>query len=98
MFIRIVKMNFEASRIEDFLENFDQNKEKIRNFDGCRLLEIYRDKNEPTTFFSYSYWESEEHLNTYRNSDLFKGIWAKTKTMFNDKPLAWSVDKVASLK
>jgi len=91
-------MSFEASRIEDFLENFDQNKEKIRNFDGCRLLEIYRDKNEPTTFFSYSYWESEEHLNTYRNSDLFKGIWAKTKTMFNDKPLAWSVDKVASLK
>ena len=33
----------------------------------------------------------------YRNSELFKSIWAETKVFFNDKPLAWSVDKVVSL-
>ena len=71
MFIRIVKLTFEAKNVESFLENFNKNKNKIRNFDGCRLLELYRDKNNSTIFFSYSYWESEEHLNTYRNSDLF---------------------------
>ena len=58
MFVRIVKMGFEASNIETFLQNFNNNKEKIRNSKGCRLLELYRDKKEPTLFFTYSYWET----------------------------------------
>jgi len=91
-------MSFDPTKIELFLENFNNNKEKIRNFNGCRLLELYRDKNNPNIFFSYSYWESEIHLEAYRNSDLFKGVWNKTKTMFNDKAQAWSVDTVESLK
>ena len=98
MFTRIVKMNFEPSKIELFLENFNKNKENIRNFDGCRLLKLYKDKNNPSIFFSYSYWESEEHLEAYRNSALFKRVWTKTKTMFNGKPEAWSVDTIESLK
>ena len=98
MFIRIVKMSFEPSRVKDFLENFNNSKNKIRNFEGCRLLELYRDKNDSNIFFSYSYWESEEFLNDYRNSELFKEIWSKTKKMFNQKPEAWSVDTYASLK
>ena len=98
MFVRIVKMSFKPDKIEEFLNNFEESKSKIRNFKGCSLLELYRDKNNPNIFFSYSYWESEIHLEAYRNSDLFKGVWNKTKTMFNDKPQAWSVDTVASLK
>ena len=93
MFIRIVKMSFEASNIEIFLENFNNNKEKIRNYKGCRLLELYRDKKEPTIFFTYSYWESEQDLENYRKSELFKTVWTKTKKLFNKKPEAWSVDK-----
>jgi len=98
MLTRIVKMSFEASKIEAFLENFNQSKEEIRNVKGCRLLEIYRDKNNSNIFFSYSHWESEEDLNSYRNSDLFKNIWGKTKILFNNKPEAWSVETIASLK
>jgi len=98
MFIRIVKMSFDDSKIELFLENFNNNKNKIRNFKGCNLLELYRDKNNTSIFFTYSYWESEAHLITYKNSDLFKSVWAKTKTMFNNKPEAWSVDSLESLK
>ncbi len=97
MFVRIVKMSFDSSKIDIFLENFNKNKEKIRNFDGCRLLELYRDKKEPTIFFTYSYWESEAHLDSYKKSELFKSVWAKTKILFKDKPLAWSVDKLESL-
>ena len=93
MFVRIVKMSFEASNIETFLQNFNNNKEKIRNTKGCRLLELYRDKKEPTLFFTYSYWESEQDLENYRNSELFKTVWAKTKILFNKKSEAWSVDK-----
>ena len=98
MFVRIVKMSFEPSKVDIFLKNFNNSKEKIRNKSGCRLLELYRDKNEPSIFFTYSYWESEQDLENYRNSDLFKSVWAKTKVLFNDKPVAWSVDKVDSLK
>lgn len=94
MFVRIVKMNFKASNIALFLKNFNENKEKIRNSKGCNLLELYRDKNDSNTFFTYSYWESEADLEAYRNSELFKVVWGKTKVLFNNKPEAWSVDKV----
>lgn len=97
MFVRIVKMSFHSEKIEKFLANFDEKKEYIRKSPGCRLLELYRDKTNPDIFFTYSYWETEEDLENYRNSELFKGVWAKTKILFNDKPVAWSVDKLASL-
>lgn len=97
MFVRIVKLSFKPEKIEEFLANFDDKKKDIRNSSGCRLLELYRDKTNPNIFFTYSYWEDEQDLENYRNSDLFKSIWAKTKILFNDKPFAWSVDKTVSL-
>ncbi len=97
MFVRIVKMSFYEEHIGAFLINFEENKNKIRNFKGCNLLELYRDKNNPNIFFTYSYWKSESDLEHYRQSDLFKSVWSKTKPFFNEKPEAWSVDKVESL-
>ena len=97
MFVRIVKMSFKLDKIDDFLSNFDANKVKIRNMTGCNLLELYQDKNDPTIFFTYSYWESEKDLENYRNSDLFKRVWSETKVLFKNKPEAWSVDKIDSL-
>ncbi len=97
MLVRIVKMSFEPTRIEEFLANFELNKAKIRNFEGCALLELYRDQNNTNIFFTYSYWNSEADLNAYRQSDLFKSVWSKTKPLFNAKPEAWSVDKLVSL-
>lgn len=98
MFVRIVKMSFEPQYVEEFLENFDKNKAKIRGFEGCEFLELYRDKHNTNVFFTYSYWQKEDDLERYRHSDLFKSVWSKTKPLFNAKPEAWSVDKVASLK
>lgn len=97
MFVRIVKMGFHSQHIDTFLMNFNAKKEFIRNTNGCQLLELYRDKNDPTIFFTYSYWETEQDLENYRNSDLFKEVWAKTKILFNKKPEAWSVDKAMVL-
>ena len=93
MFVRIVKMSFEADKIDLFLANFNENKENIRKFKGCELLELYRDKTNTNVFFTYSNWQTEQDLENYRNSALFKNVWAKTKVLFNDKPQAWSVDK-----
>lgn len=97
MFIRIVKMSFENDKIGTFLENFNLNKDKIRNFEGCNSLKLLRDKNNPNIFFTYSYWKSENYLNSYRKSKLFKSVWGKTKILFNNKPEAWSVDTIESL-
>ncbi len=97
MFVRIVKMSFHLDKIEEFLSIFDDKKHLIRNSDGCRFLELYQDKNQKNIFFTYSFWETNQDLENYRNSDLFKEVWSKTKTLFNNKPEAWSVDKITSL-
>ncbi|KGL63042.1 putative quinol monooxygenase [Polaribacter sp. Hel1_85] len=97
MFVRIVKMSFHEKHITAFLSMFEEKKTFIRASIGCELLELYQDKTNPEIFFTYSYWKEEEDLENYRNSKLFKDVWAKTKIFFNDKPLAWSVDKKVSL-
>lgn len=97
MLIRIVKMSFSEDKVDLFLENFHNSKSKIRAFKGCELLELLRDKSNPNIFFTYSYWNSETDLEQYRQSDLFKSVWSKTKVLFNDKPQAWSVEKFESL-
>lgn len=90
-------MSFENDKTDEFLENFNLNKDKIRNFEGCNSLKLLRDKNNPNIFFTYSYWQSENYLNSYRKSELFKSVWGKTKILFNNKPEAWSVDTIESL-
>lgn len=97
MLVRIVKMEFEHEKIDRFLDQFDKNKSKIRNFEGCEFLELYRDKKNINQFFTYSFWQSEDHLEDYRNSELFKYVWSQTKPLFSSKPMAWSLDKVVSL-
>lgn len=98
MFVRIVKMGFQEDKVSAFLDNFEKVKHDIRNFPGNRLLELYRDKADPAVFFTYSYWEKESDLETYRKSTLFCDTWAVTKPMFKQKAEAWSVDKLVSLQ
>jgi (4S)-4-hydroxy-5-phosphonooxypentane-2,3-dione isomerase len=94
MFVRIVKMSFHSKFIPDFLKMFDEKKSFIKKSEGCLLLELYQDKSNPGTFFTYSHWENERDLENYRNSELFIETWKQTKTYFNDKPQAWSVNKL----
>ena len=97
MFVRIVKMSFHQEHIETFKVIFEEKKKFIRSSEGCKLLELYQDKNNKELFFTYSYWETEQDLENYRNSELFKNVWTKTKALFNDKAEAWSVDKKVTL-
>jgi quinol monooxygenase YgiN len=92
MIVRIVKMVFEPSQTDAFLKVFDASKEQIRNFDGCLFLELLRGKNTDNIFFTHSHWLSEQHLENYRNSELFKTTWAATKVLFKEKPEAWSLE------
>lgn len=94
MLIRIVRMTFKPEAIDDFLKNFSVNKQSIRNSPGCHHLELWQDENEKNIFLTYSHWESEEHLNQYRDSELFKTVWAFTKKLFSEKPIAFSSRKI----
>lgn len=97
MFVRIVKLSFHEENIPAFLENFETIKDRIRSAPGNRLLELYQDKNNKSIFFTYSYWETEQDLENYRTSEFFNEVWSFTKKLFNEKPEAWSADKLASL-
>ena len=97
MINRIVRMSFQPENVDVFLRVFNESKNYIANFDGCKSLELFCDVNQKNVFFTYSTWENEISLDAYRNSELFLNTWAQTKILFNDKPLAWStfiIDKV----
>lgn len=95
--IRIVKMTFDPTKVDEFLNNFDQVKEKIRRFEGVEYLELLNDKDNSNIYFTYSIWNSADALENYRHSELFKSVWAKTKPLFIAKAEAWSVDSMIKL-
>lgn len=97
MFTRIVKMEFKESEILTFLANFEIIKKQIRSYPGCLFLELYRDKNQRHVFFTYSKWEKESDLESYRKSELFHKVWSETKAKFSNKAEAWSVDTLYNL-
>lgn len=93
MIIRIVKMTFQPDEVVNFLKIFNSSKQYIRNMEGCTHLELLNDINTPNIFFTYSHWLTENDLNNYRKSELFKSVWGKTKILFCAKPEAWSVKR-----
>lgn len=97
MLIRLVKMTFRPEEVPTFLENFNANKHKIRAFEGCQYLEVWQDQQQLGIFFSHSHWKDAAALEAYRKSELFRGIWAKTKVLFAQKPEAWSLSQQALL-
>lgn len=93
MIIRIVQMTFAEDKTAEFLALFNERKSLIRHFEGCNHLELWMDEHKPNIFFTYSKWDSVQHLDRYRYSELFKDTWAKTKALFAEKPQAWSVSQ-----
>lgn len=97
MLQRIVKMTFQPDRIDDFLTVFAESSPHIRARKGCHHLELWRAHDPDNVIFTYSHWESAEDLDAYRDSDLFRTTWAKTKVLFADRPAAWSVNTLEQL-
>ncbi len=90
MIKRIVKMSFQPSRVDEFLSIFSQSNERIRAFPGCRHLELLRCASPSHVLFTISIWDSPEALENYRQSELFRNTWKKTKALFSDKAEAWT--------
>jgi len=94
MLFRIVRMEFMPEKVTEFRELFKATRSKIASFEGCTGVQLLNDTQSANVFFTYSNWDSEQHLENYRNSELFKQTWTKTKAMFSGKPQAWSLTNV----
>lgn len=90
-------MTFETEKVNDFLQNFEKNKTSIRGFEGCHHLELLQQADKPNVYFTYSWWDSPQSLENYRHSQLFKEVWTFTKSLFSDKPEAWSLNQKVKL-
>ena len=90
MITRLVKLTFAPENIPAFISIFESSKNKIRAFEGCEHVELLNDVENPHIFFTRSIWRTEDDLNLYRHSELFKATWAKTKVLFAQKPEAWT--------
>jgi quinol monooxygenase YgiN len=97
MIVRIVKLTFKKENIASFEQLFEETKDRIRKFKGCKKLELYQSTEVPGIFFTYSHWNSENDLQAYRQSEFFKKVWGKTKKLFKDKPQAWSLNQIQKL-
>ena len=92
MITRIVKMKFKAESVDEFSLFIADRVDIIRGYDGCLGLKILKDKYDPTSIFTYSLWKDEKALDMYRHSDFFMETWRVTKSYFDAKPEAWSLD------
>ena len=91
MITRIVKLEFEEDKVQEFLDFFDTVKSVVNGFPGCAGMKLYTDVENPTIIMTYSYWESTEDLERYRKSSEFGRIWPTIKPWFCSKPEAWTL-------
>ena len=91
MIIRIVRMEFQPAHVDDFLIHFSTIKPLIRSYPGVQHVELHRDADHPGVFYTYSKWDGVCELETYRQSDLFKGAWNQARKWFAAKPQAYSL-------
>ncbi len=94
MIIRIVRMKVAPENVSTFQKYFKESFSKIRNFPGCCDLSLHADINQEGVVITFSKWESEAHLNVYRDSEVFKSTWEKVKPLFVAKPEAFSMEEL----
>jgi len=90
-------MSFKEEGVEPFLQLFKTVEDKINAFPGCEYLQIYFNIKQSNVIFTISHWKDTESLEKYRHFDLFEKTWLQTKKLFNEKPLAWSLDHIENL-
>lgn len=88
-------MQFKEECVKDFLKVFEERKSKIESFEGCSQVNVFQNIHNSCNCYTISLWESEEHLNQYRDSEMFKDTWKLVKAMFSDKATAYSLEKKA---
>jgi heme-degrading monooxygenase HmoA len=95
MIKRIVVMDLLPGTEGQFLDIFETVKKQIRACEGCRGLEVLRSQdNGSISVWTISLWESENALQLYRTSPLFKQTWSEVKLLFSGKAKAWTLTSI----
>lgn len=94
MITRIVKMTFKKHQVLSFLEHFEIVKDKVRNQKGCLEVVLLHDVNNSNIYFTISKWQDVADLERYRTSAFFKEVWFYTKSMFEEKAAAWTLEGI----
>jgi quinol monooxygenase YgiN len=84
-------------RIEEqakFMALFESHRSAISEMPGCEDLQILSDACNSGIFFTLSQWKSQEYLDQYRNSEIFKTLWPQVKNLFHAPAEAWSVNPI----
>ena len=95
MITRIVKITLLPEKINTIIEVFEESREQIKAFKGCRNAMLVRDIHHEHILFTISEWDDESFLNLYRDSIFFAEVWKKAKATFAEKAAAWSVEQIA---
>lgn len=96
MITRVVKMCFRPEALNSFYTLFDRISPHIRAFPGCNEVKLLVSCEDPQILFTISKWDNLESLENYRQSELFKSTWVKTKALFDQKAKAWSLSEYKS--
>lgn len=87
-------MHVTKSNRSEFLQVVNPHIKKMERTPGCLELRLFIDSTDPDCFVTQSRWENEESLENYRNSDLFRSVWAKVKPFFSDRAEAFTLKPV----
>ena len=90
-------MHFKEESVETFLQVFQKHKTAIRKVKGCSHLELLKDVNHANVYTTLSHWKEASDLESYRNSELFKGVWNNVKPLFSGPAHAFSLEKVGEV-
>lgn len=89
--VRIVRLSFKEEHLDDFLQFYSRVQSQIAAFEGCLEVQAFRDNEQPNVIYTISRWADAACLENYRQSDLFRDIWARVSPWFDEKPQAFSL-------
>ncbi len=84
-------MEFQPQKVEEFVDFFNERREKILAFEGCQHVELLVDDRLANVYYTLSHWNDADALENYRQSAFFGKTWTATKMMFEGKPRAYSL-------
>jgi len=89
-------MTIRSEERERFIQLFEIHREAISSMPGCQSLQIFHDLDSTCVFFTVSNWQTDDHLQQYRNSMVFKSLWPEVKSLFQSSAEAWTVNEIPS--
>ncbi|NBX38554.1 MAG: antibiotic biosynthesis monooxygenase [Flavobacteriia bacterium] len=94
MIFRIVRLKFQPEKCASFEKAFSEKRQRVVGFSGCHSLKLLKETTNPTVFYTFSCWENEAALDSYRTSEVFRDLWSTIKPWFAEKAQAWSMNGI----